>query len=293
MQPYYLRIHSERRRFWFRIKVYLAVFIVLLLGTGGIYLFRESSYFKIKNIEIVGIESEYKEKFLSDLQPEIFMRPSARFLGSDNILSWPDELAPLTLSFAGITIDKDILKRSVVINVEKRERLGIWCQHQAQTNTDSYAEQRRQEEEIPRESASSQRESAIVEQCWWFDKKDGFLFEESPDAQGQLIFKITEEAPDYLGIGSKVLNGLLFDNLKKLFELIRELDLSIDNLELDRTRQELKAITSPGAIFIFSLRFDPSTSVLSALRELIEKNPLETINYADFTVENKIYLKVK
>jgi len=289
MQPYYLKIHSERRRFWFRIKVYLGVFILLLLGTGGIYFFRESPYFKVKSIEILGIESESREKFLSDLQLEVFKRPITKFLGSDNIFSWPREFRPLNLGFASIVIDKDWLKRSIVANVEKRERLGIWCAV-SRPNEDLIESNGNR---IFGSDSVAFDDNSSEERCWWFDKKDGLLIQEAPDAQGQLIFTITEDNSDFLDIGSQMLDGLLFDNFRKLLKAIKELDLSVKNLMVDRVRQEFKIITNQGAAFIFSLRFDATTSAVPALKELLKKNPLETINYVDLTVENKIYLKTR
>src|SRR3989344_2635946 len=173
-QPYYLKIHSERRRFWFRIKVYLGVFIVAILGTGGIYFVKESPFFKIKNVEILGIESESRDKFFSDFEPTIFKRPLARFLGSDNILSWPEEFAPASLSFAGITVRKDILKRSVVIDVEKRERLGIWCQEYLSNEPRIESNGIRiNDQPLFETDSSSFEENSRNQKCWWFDKKDG------------------------------------------------------------------------------------------------------------------------
>lgn len=292
MQPYHLKIHSERRRFWLHIKIYLIIFFVLLLGVGGIYLVRESPYFKVRSLKVVGLPDESAEKFLTTLKLEIFKRPVARLLGEDNYLSWPKELAPQNLSLSGIIIDKDLLDRSIVINVEKRERLGIWCL-QTPINADDTQINAYALENIRGDPRLDLRTSAIAKQCWWFDKKDGLLFEEAFDTEGQLIFRISERTSDFLRLGSRVLDDSLFANFKKLLEVTRELDLSVKDITIDRAGQELTIITNQGAVFIFSLRFDATANTVPALKELLAKNPLATINYVDLTVENKIYLKLK
>lgn len=259
-------LDSQRRRRWFRrrLKFYLFFLFLWLIVVGGVYTVREAQLFRIAAIEVIGLADAEREQFLSALKPVILESRTARLFGENNYFSWPNEISYSDLETAEVKIKKDLLARKVVIHPIKRARLGIWC-----------------------------FEGNEPQNCVWFDEKDGTVLSEAPQTAGRLIYKIGEESGTVLEPGSKILPNPLFGNLKKIVLALDNLKIVPKSLFLERSLQEFTVMTSEGAEFVFSLRFDPTLNALAAVAKLLEKTPLTAIRRLDLTVENKIYLKSK
>lgn len=122
------------------------------------------------------------------------------------------------------------------------------------------------------------------ETCYWFDEK-GVLFKEAPQTEGTLVYKIIDS-----GVKANA-EPFKFENVMKILGILKERQIPVRNIKIDEKLQELSLQTYEGAAMIFSLRFDPSATLLSALDTVVKKLGLNKINYLDLTVENRIYYK--
>ncbi len=274
----------KRQRRILKLKIYggIAAFFVLIAGSG--YLIVYSPLFQIKNInsEDEGLIEQLKSYLAS--QSTI-----ARILGPNNILIWTDKTDPFVKErpeIAELTIEKDYFERQIKITVKERERFGVWCT--AQTETDFTRTNTGNTEKIsPPESALSPRESI----CFWFDKS-GVIFAEAPAMEGELINKIYDSTNRELKPGDKILEENLLGNLLKIFEVLQKSALSMKNLYLqDLSLQEISVESPLLPQIYFSLRFNPE-STLPAIQSIKELG-LAKIEYIDFRVENRAYYKLK
>ena len=64
-----------------------------------------------------------------------------------------------------------------------------------------------------------------------------------------------------------------------------------EKFEVNEEDREFRATGSRGEKLIFSLQFEPSAKIFSYLAEITQNGRLKSSAYADFTVENRIYLK--
>lgn len=240
---------------------------------------RESQFFKIKNLAFYGLENESRETFLNKLKPFIYAKSAARWLGENNYFAWPENLklnVYENLELASLRITKNIFKKSVTIETVLRGKFGIWCQQQSRHNPDSISE------------------NPLISTpvgCWWFDD-GGLIFKEAPFSEGVLLIKIDEASNAEMSLGQKILPAEPMANFVKIIAALRRLVVPVKNADFDRSLQELTIVTSGAAKLIFSLHFDP-TDNLSGLEEILKNNRLESIDYINLTVENKIYLKAK
>lgn len=271
MQHHFSPRELKRRRFKIKFKIYSAFFLLALLVIGALYIIRQSSLFEIRSLSISGLSDEgEKMELLKDLKIRFLGNFAASFLGENNFLSWPKKIEFSDLKFTRVEIKKNILKRTIAVNAQKRERFGIWCTR----NID----------------ISTYRDG---ERCFWFDRDDGLFLEESPIPEGQIILKISEEREEDPKLGDRILPEDLFLNFKKTFATIKGLNISIREAEINAVLQEMKVTTVAGAKLLFSLRIDPALNIASALTKIFSETPIEKINYIDMTVENKIYLKTR
>ncbi len=269
---YFDERQQKKRRRILKLKIYggIAAFFVLLIGAG--YLIAYSPLFRIKDISIQYLEAqphdinrqflEVKPPLINDLKNFFTNRSKiAEFLGPENILIWKQEKIGEFLKnrpeISEITIKKNYFKRRIEIGVKERERFGVWCQ---------------------------QSENAT---CWWFDR-NGILFAETLNVEGQLINKVADFSDRQLNLGDKALDDKFFQNLIKIFEVLERSGLKIKSLKLENLEFQ-EAITESSPTIFFSLRFAPD-SALEVIKSLKDKG-LEGIEYIDLRVENRVYYK--
>ncbi len=285
------RERRKRRRF-LKFKIYAVVFLFSILLVGVAYVIIYSQLFQIKNIIQVNgdLTPADADQLIGNLK-NFFVSQSkiAGFLGSDNILIWNKEILakfPKAPEIAELTIEKDYFKREIKINVKKREKFGVWC-----VTAQKYAEFTQNNAEVPRDSESSQRESA--EQCSWFDKK-GVIFAETPQLEGQLINRVEDFSSRTLELGDLVLEEKFLPNLIKIFDVLDKSGLKIKSLRLEDLQfQEIIADSLSDSLpkIYFSLRFDPTSNLVAV--ESLKSFGLEKIEYVDLRVENRAYYKIK
>ncbi len=275
---------SERRKYWFRLRL-VSYAIFLFIGAaaiGAVYVARETPVFWLTRVDVLGIPQSERSAFIGALEPFIYKNASARFLGIDNFLAWPNELPVLGPDMSGIEVQKDFLERSVTLHVSRRERFGIWCFQFSEANT----------------IAGEPEIAAIDSECFWTDEDDGILFEEAPLAAGQLFITVFENTDVSTStpsarpaLGGAVLDSIRFGRLKRVLEVSSGLGLTGDRVEFNREGDSVSFKTHEGPVLKYSLRFDFDESSVNALKELFSKKAPEAIRYADLTVKNKIYVR--
>jgi cell division septal protein FtsQ len=262
----------RKRRRLLKLKIYGGIFLFFILVVGAAYLVVYSSLFQIKNIEVSDNKYVSSEEIVSQFKKTaVGQSKIANFLTTDNILVWKTDAQSIKNLFPQIEnlkIEKDYFNRQVKITVQEREKFGIWCEME--------------------QSATTTQESTISN-CFWFDK-NGVIFSEAPQAEGNLINKIDDFSGRSLKLGESVLAEKFFSNLFKIFEVLEKSDLGIKSLKLERIElQEILTESSPK--IYFSLRIDPSFTL--AAIDSMKKIGLEKIEYIDLRVENRAYYKLK
>ena len=308
--------NRKRRTLIFKIKLYSAVVLLLLLLGGFFYFVAYSRVLKVTSVQITqinktpenmgqGDQSVFEQGLFEDLKNFYASRSKlTAFLGTQNILAWSDALPDSKVFKAkysdikNIEIKKSLVRRSLGIEYERRNRKGVWCFLQSQTNADSPRSQSGQAQtnaegfdsasSSPRSSASSPRESA----CWWFDES-GVVFAPAPNAEGNLLFRVDDYTGRTLAPGDAVLEERFIPNLFKVFAFLNQFDFQVRSLRLDNLAlQEISTDALNGSMpkIYFSLRFDPSPD-LQPLKILAASSSLKNIQYIDLRVENRIYYK--
>lgn len=224
-----------------------------------------SDYFKIKNIQIKGIELISDESLLSAITAQMKKDAGWRtFVGSKNILFWefgaepnlPAETSPI---IAELKINSNLTERKVIIQVKERELFGVWC--------------------------------VSEKNCYAFDA-EGFIFSETPEVHGVLITKIEDQNTRDLAISNKILpNEEWIKNFLGTVKIAKENNIAIAEIEikdLALREWELKTVWKP--VIYFSLDFIPENLEL-IFSNLAQRFDLNKLSYLDFRVPNRIYYK--
>lgn len=288
-----------------------SIFAALILIAGIIYLLRFSNVFKVKDIEISGLQGPLSDEILSELKADALKqsRISYWILGNNNILSWNEDTGSFLKShpqLAELEINKAYLGRRISIIAKERDKYGIWCQSTQPTLLHNAADGQTADNQQPTASentnltdSSSTATTTIPanivlstgnRKCFWFDD-NGVVFEESPVIESELFRRVSDSSGQDVSLGGQVLPNDMFDNLKKIFQIMEMAQLNANTVkisDLSLKEAEVDSVSAP-KIF-FSLNGDPefSLSVIDALKKSGQWNKL---NYVNFTVENKAYYK--
>lgn len=241
---------KKRKKKWRRIAAWL-ILPVLILG----YILFFSPLFKVRAIE-VGETSKRGEISLEELKNAF--KYDNIFLYTKNDIK--EDLMTEFSIISDIGISKNIIKRSIKLNIIERERLGIICQ---------------------------------MEKCFYIDKT-GIIFEDAPQTSGSLILLIKDYSQRNFDIGNSVLEERIVDFIYKLKENLF-LQTGVKALEfnlLSFPPIELKVVTSEGWYAIFSLDRDTESQLLVLKTVLEEKiKNREGLEYIDLRIENRAYYK--
>ncbi|MDP1688767.1 MAG: hypothetical protein Q8L47_01390 [bacterium] len=278
MQDYNQSLQKKKRRR--KAKIILTIFTVLLVGGGGglLYTIYFTNVFRFSSIVLNGASVITKEDlFPGSIMPYLF-----------------GKVEVTNLLVAKIVVHKNILQKTLVLDVEERKPFGIWCGvYDSATPV------------IVSTSASSQESSSSTlstgtftkistdldtkdqtANCFWFDV-DGLLFAKAPASSGILVKSIYETNGRALEAGSYLLPKTLLNRIFSIFDVLDKSEVRIVKYILpDLKYQEIHAVTSNGAILYFSLRLDPNF-IKDPLLSL--KPKLNEIKYVDFRSENKVF----
>ncbi|MCX6702501.1 MAG: hypothetical protein NTW60_01365 [Candidatus Wolfebacteria bacterium] len=267
----------QKRRFALRLKIYGVLALFFLLALGIIWVVLYSPVFKVQKINVSTGDSTLfsgdKESFDANLiaSAKSFILANskiARYLGTDNILSWDNDLF-INFGFSdkypqvsGIVLKRDFTKREISIEAGKREKFGIWC--------------------FVRE---------FEKKCYWFDQS-GTIFSIAPEVEGDLIYRVDDYTGRGLGLGDKILIPGFFSNLAKIFKVmdsayLKSRSFTLKDLGLEEIYTNPAVSSSP--IIYFSLRNDPSFA--AEFLKSVKKLGLDKSQYIDLRVENRVYYK--
>jgi len=268
---------SRRRRSKRRLSSFIVSLFILALSfvLGGWWVVVKSNLFLIQDIAISGNREVGREEILAFLR-EFVERNSklAGWIGSDNLLAWPDEIPSdefLKLPLIeNLEIKKDFGKRSVSVRVFERSPYGVWCQ---KTRTDT---------------VSSSLENN--DWCAWFDR-EGMLFKPMFEVEGSLIPAVDDYTARAIGLGTKILSEGYIANLFSVFDVLREAEIAVEEIRLvDLNLREVEVRSYDGPILYFSLEFTASY-IPQVIRSLREKADFQTLKYIDFRVMNRVYYR--
>lgn len=259
--------------------------VVFLLVIVGLFIgIRESSLFRINAISVTGIPEMYGAQVRSSL--EDFSREHStvfRFLGADNMIAWdstPNAFLDANPQFKDIHIAKDYVRKSIVIIVDGREKFGVWCRVAGQIGTSS-------EDADIDILPDGALQNVSEDECYWFDR-DGVLFSRAPQVKSELFNRVYDSTGRTLGLRDKILPDRLFINLAKVFKLMEIAQINTKTVFVrDLALEEVDADSVSDPQVIFSLRSDPSFS-LSAINALKTSGEWSKLQYANFTVENRV-----
>ena len=204
-----------------------------------------------------------------------------RFLGARNMIAWggnEKDFLEANPSIKEMRIDKDYFKHAIVVTIVGREKFGVWCHQGARSTQDP-------------ENASSTTEAIPAgdnfEECYWFDA-DGVLFSKAPLIKSELFKRVFDSTGRSLALRDKIMPDPLFKNLIRIFKLLEVAQINTKTVSLsDLALEQVEADSVSDPHLIFSLQFDPSFS-LSAIDALKKSGEWKRLNYANFTVENKV-----
>lgn len=256
--------------------------VFLLVAVGVAFGIRQSSAFHIGTVAIEGIPEAYGVQVRRDL--ENFSRDHSllfRFLGSDHMIAWdttPRAFLDANPQFRDVRVVKDYMRKSITIVVDGREKFGVWCHAsvldgmpgEASTSTDVNSEGGENREE-----------------CYWFDR-DGVLFARAPQVKSELFNRVYDSTGRSIGLREKILPDRLFINLAKVFKLMEMAQINTKTVFVrDLALEEVDVDSVSDPQIMFSLRFDPAFS-LSAIDALKRSGEWSRLQYANFTVENRV-----
>ncbi len=260
-----------RRKLWWTFGA-LMVFAVALFAA---WLFIASPLFRVEHIDVTGNHAVASDDVIALLRASAGRQRTffSWLLGSDNILTWPKELATSDIALipqlADVSIQRNYGSHTLTASVVERVPLAIWC-------------------EMPGTDADGNPSGD--ESCFWFDKT-GTLFQKAFDTEGSEIFAVHDYSGTGLGIGGKILPDIFVANMLSILDTIKASGLTVEEVALhDIGLEEIDVQTYNGPLLYFSLRFSAAED-LSVLQSLMAKPNFSSLQYVDFRTENRAYYK--
>ena len=230
------------------IRYYFVLFFILLL----VYIFLFSPIFRIQALEMSGNKEINTEHIKNNFDYKNIFLYTKDKIEKDLIQKFP--------KISNIEISKNLIKRTLKLNIEERERLGIVCKE---------------------------------EKCFYIDKQ-GFIFEDAPQTSGFLILLIKDFSQREYFLGDQIFEektiNFIYEIREDIFPEtgIRVLEFNIASFPVI----ELKAMTNEGWYILFDLTRDIKTQLLSLKAALQEKiKDRKGLEYIDLRIENRVYYK--
>lgn len=244
---------------------FITLFLLFGISGTGVYFLIYSDYFQVKSLEIKGTELVSSDVLLATITSQMKKEAGWRtFIGAKNILFWefgakPKLLTEISPLIANLNVESNLTERNVVVQVEERELLGIWC--------------------------------GSFKNCYAFDA-EGIVFSEAPEVHGVLIMKIEDLNNRTLKLGNKILpNGEWIKNFLKTVKIAKENSVPVAAIKIrDLALREWELKTAWGPVIYFSLDFVPDNLELIFFN-LSQRFDLNKLSYLDFRVPNRIYYK--
>ncbi len=265
----YFSEREKKRIFWRRLKMFGFVLLIVALSGGIFYAVSNSKIFKVTSFEVVGNDFIQQEEIIS-MVGDLILNSSfmGKLLGVDNIFTWSNgqlpEVADKFAQISGLGVKRDLFTRKVTIEVKERERKFVWCFVPSSL-----------------ENAGDGKES-----CFWVDGT-GFVFDNAPVIEGQIINVITEYGDRSLGIGDYVLNDKEMIVLNANLKFLEDLNFAWDEMRIENLKyKELVVLIKNGPKIYFSLLTPPDFGKKVVQSLLSSGKPAK---YIDLRVDGRVF----
>ncbi|MDP2629367.1 MAG: hypothetical protein Q8P45_01515 [Candidatus Harrisonbacteria bacterium] len=256
----------KQQKFWRKSKRYLLLSSLLLLILFLLYLLFLSEFFVVQAINVTGLKEAQisQEELLDQLKPEVLSTRRGALFSSDRYFGWKEGLNPYQLdALRSIHIKKDFFSRTINISILAQEQSLIWCTQKESSGHD-------------------------IENCYWINA-EAIAFAPSPNPAGQLVPVIREASESQLALGRPVIDEVRWNYIQAIDSSLRNFNIGLKEATLYRDLDELHLKTIDGTRIDFSLRFDPKTTALPALKRLYDPNT--PAGHIDLTVENRAFYR--
>lgn len=233
--------------------------LVLICLISLSYLFFLSSVFRIKSIEIVGIDEEMKNITNEEINKNIFLADLQDI--SRKVLSTYPQIVEVKI--------KRKLPDELLIEIKKREQVVAFCQR----GSDFFLR--------ISEGGNSQ-------ECFSVDDQ-GIVFKEISDLSDDVLI-IKNEGINYLGLGQRVVDKNLLDQMLKINSKIN--DVKVREILL-LSERKLKVNTFEGWKIYFNPKKDLDWQIEELnilLKEKISLRERSNLEYVDLRFK-KVYIK--
>jgi hypothetical protein len=266
--------HYKKRK---KIRRGMTIFIIILLPIlVSAYVVLLSPLFKIQAVEVSGNKEVKTEEIENNFDYRNILLFTEDKIKGDLLKKFP--------KISDLEIKKNLIKRTVELTIEERERLGIICRITEQRTPDHTAGQALNNEQSIREE---------IEGCFYIDK-EGFIFEGAPQTSGSLVLLIKDYSQTDFYLGKQVFEQGIVNFISQIKQGlfsetgIKVLDFTIPSFPY----KDLKVMTSEGWYIIFDLEGDLKSQFLALKAALEEKiKDRQGLEYMDLRIENRIYYK--
>lgn len=265
---------KRKQRQW---RFVIAGVVAVLLVVGSFWFLFRSPVFQVRQVVIRG-NSAVASSDIATLVDSAVTKDRNSFtalLGMDNMLAWPNKVASADVAsipqLADLALTKDYWDHDVVVTVQERVPVAIWC-------------------EMPPLDESGN--PAGDESCYWFDDT-GIMFEPTFDTEGTAILAVHDYSPHNASGSAELMQTILPDefvpNLISILNVLKQSGLNIKEIALnDLSLEEIDVSTYDGPSVYFSLRFSADED-LPVLESIMAKPGFGKLQYIDFRVENRAY----
>jgi len=251
----YYRGRKKRIRY----KLWLGVSLVCILVVGGLYFFYQSPLFSFKTITVVDSRGADHSELLGLMRDYVESKWWSHFLPANHMLAWLFiKKLPLPI-FESVDVVKKYSESSLSFVITEYQRVGLWCFQKAQ-------------------------------ECFWFNR-DGLLFQEAPVSEGALFLKIQDverDPSDQIKIDPQ-----LITSIESINEIFTGAQKGVDSITYLYSKRELQMKLVAGQEFIIGVKKIPPATFYTYLKNFLATTNLDSIDYVDFSVENRIFVKKK
>jgi len=245
----------------------VALIICIIAGIilGLFYFILNANTLKVQGIKVSGIRLTGQNVIISSFFAEsIKQKPWLAILGPDNLLFWKfasGSISPLYVpTVQEIKKRVDLGEKKVFLEVTERFVTNVLCEYNGG-------------------------------KCYGMDG-NGFVFSSVPEVRGALILRFEAGPGEKIMIGKQYLDSPEWT--KNIMHIVAIMEsegfipklVKVSGVGLE----EWEAVMPEGFSFYFSLHFVPE-NFRSILGDISTKTRLDTLQYFDFRVQNRVYYK--
>lgn len=247
--------------------------LVLIIVGGCLYFFFFSPFFQIQEWKVEGCKSLEKGVVLKTFG-QIINSPSRRWWAKNFFLALifqknlTTELEKQIPEIQQASLRPpwyaDRFFQIMEIVIVEREKIGIWCNVQKETQ----------------------------QPCYFFDP-DGYLFKKAPESRGPFLMLVKNETDIHPQLFQKIPDKNLIDALVYFKYAFAQISFPIQQATIYSLNHDIKLKTGEG----WDILFDPQEDIKRAFavfyKLLTDKHldPTQSLEYVDLRIKNKAYIK--